>query len=225
MVILIIEDDVSILRGLKDNLTFEGYRVHTSADGQEGLKLALEKHIDLLLLDLMLPGINGYEICRKLKKEKPQLAIIMITARGSEMDTVAGLDVGADDYISKPFGIPELLARVRAVLRRSSKEEQEIETFSFGNVSLDFKKFRATVNNEQTELSSKEFDIMKYLVEHEQEVIHRHDLLEKVWGFEVTPTTRTVDNYILELRKKLETDPSNPKHIITIRGAGYKFMP
>lgn len=225
MVILIIEDDVSILRGLKDNLTFEGYRVHTSTDGQEGFKLALEKHIDLLLLDIMLPGINGYEICRRLKKEKPQLPIIMITARGSEMDTVAGLDVGADDYISKPFGIPELLARVRAVLRRTSSDEKEIETFLFGNVSLDFRKFRATVNNEQTELSSKEFAIMKYLIEHEQEVIHRHELLEKVWGFEVTPTTRTVDNYILELRKKLETDPSNPKHIITIRGAGYKFMP
>jgi len=225
MVILIIEDDVSILRGLKDNLTFEGYQVHTSMDGQEGLKLALNKHFDMLLLDIMLPGLNGYEICRRLKKEKPQLPVIMITARGSEMDTVAGLDVGADDYISKPFSIPELLARVRAVLRRSSTEEQEIETFSFGNVSLNFKKFRATVNNEQTELSSKEFAIMKYLIEHEQEVIHRHDLLEKVWGFEVTPTTRTVDNYILELRKKLEIDPSNPKHIITIRGAGYKFMP
>ena len=225
MVILIIEDDVSILRGLKDNLTFEGYQVHTSTDGQEGLKLALEKHIDLLLLDLMLPGINGYEICRKLKMEKPQLPIIMITARGSEMDTVAGLDVGADDYISKPFGIPELLARVREVLRRSTKDEEEIETYSFGNVSLDFKKFHAIVNNEQTELSSKEFAIMKYLIEHEQEVIHRHDLLERVWGFEVTPTTRTVDNYILELRKKMEEDPSNPKHIITIRGAGYKFMP
>ena len=225
MVILIIEDDVSILRGLKDNLTFEGYQVHTSTDGQEGLKLAFEKHIDLLLLDLMLPGINGYEICRKLKKENPQLPIIMITARGSEMDTVAGLDVGADDYISKPFGIPELLARVRAVLRRSTKDEEEIETYSFGNVSLDFKKFHAIVNNEQTELSSKEFAIMKYLIEHEQEVIHRHELLERVWGFEVTPTTRTVDNYILELRKKMEEDPSNPKHIITIRGAGYKFMP
>ena len=225
MVILIIEDDVSILRGLKDNLTFEGYRVHTSTDGQEGLKLALEKHIDLLLLDIMLPGMNGYEICRRLKKEKPQLPIIMITARGSEMDTVAGLDVGADDYISKPFGIPELLARVRAVLRRSTKDEEEIETYSFGNVSLDFKKLHAIVNNEQTELSSKEFAIMKYLIEHEQEVIHRHDLLERVWGFEVTPTTRTVDNYILELRKKMEEDPSNPKHIITIRGAGYKFMP
>ena len=225
MVILIIEDDVSILRGLKDNLTFEGYRVHTSTDGQKGLRHALEKHIDLLLLDIMLPGMNGYEICRRLKKDKPQLPIIMITARGSEMDTVAGLDIGADDYISKPFGIPELLARVRAVLRRSSTDEQEIETYSFGNVSLDFKKFQASVNNEQTELSSKEFAIMKYLIEHEQEVIHRHELLEKVWGFNVTPTTRTVDNYILELRKKLEEDPSNPKHIITVRGAGYKFNP
>jgi DNA-binding response OmpR family regulator len=225
MVILIIEDDVSILRGLKDNLTFEGYRVHTSTDGQEGLKLALDKHIDLLLLDIMLPGMNGYEICRRLKKEKPQLPIIMITARGSEMDTVAGLDIGADDYISKPFGIPELLARVRAVLRRSSTDGQEIETYSFGNVSLNFKKFQAIVNHEQIELSSREFAIMKYFIEHEQEVVHRHDLLENVWGFEVTPTTRTVDNYILELRKKLEDNPSDPKHIITIRGAGYKFIP
>jgi DNA-binding response OmpR family regulator len=225
MDVLIIEDDVSILRGLKDNLIIEGYRVHISTDGQEGLQFALEKHIDLLLLDIILPGMNGYEICRKLKKEKPQVPIIMITARGSEMDTVVGLDVGADDYISKPFGIPELLARVRAVLRRVSPDEPEIETYSFGNVSLDFKKFSAIVNNEKAELSSKEFAIMKYLIEHEQEVIHRHDLLEKVWGFEITPTTRTVDNYILELRKKLETDPSNPKHIITIRGAGYKFMP
>jgi DNA-binding response OmpR family regulator len=225
MVILIIEDDVSILRGLKDNLTFEGYRVHTSMDGQEGLKFALEKHVDLLLLDIMLPGMNGYEICRRLKKEKPELPVIMITARGSEMDTVVGLDIGADDYISKPFGIPELLARVRAVLRRSFTAEQEIETYSFGNVSLDFKKFQAKANNENIELSSKEFAIMKYLIEHEEDVIHRHDLLEKVWGFDVTPTTRTVDNYILELRKKLETDPSNPKHIITVRGAGYKFMP
>jgi DNA-binding response OmpR family regulator len=225
MDILIIEDDVSILRGLKDNLIFEGYKVHISTDGQEGLQLALEKHIDLLLLDIILPGMNGYEICRRLKKEKPQMPIIMITARGSEMDTVAGLDVGADDYIPKPFGIPELLARVRAVLRRVSSEGQEIETYSFGNVFLDFKKFHAKVNGVETELSNREFAIMKYLIEREQEVIHRHDLLEKVWGFDVTPTTRTVDNYILELRKKLESDPSNPKHIITIRGAGYKFMP
>ena len=225
MVVLIIEDDVSILRGLKDNLKFEGYQVYASTDGKEGLQLALEKQIDLLLLDIMLPGLNGYEICRRLKKEKPQLPIIMITARDSEMDTVAGLDIGADDYISKPFGIPELLARVRAVLRRTSNCEREIVNYKFANVSLDFKRFQALVNNKPVDLSSKEFAIMKYLIQHEQEVVHRNDLLEKVWGFEVTPTTRTVDNYILDLRKKLETDPSHPEHIITIRGAGYKFIP
>jgi DNA-binding response OmpR family regulator len=223
MAILIIEDDISILRGLKDNLTFEGYKVITATDGREGLTIALEKQVDLLLLDIMLPGMNGYEICRKLKKEKPDLPIIMITARGSEMDTVAGLDIGADDYISKPFSIPELLARVRAVLRRLSPENTEIETYSFGNVSLDFKKYETTINHRQVELSSKEYAIMKYFIEHEHEVVHRDDLLEKVWGFDITPTTRTVDNYILELRKKLEEDPSNPKHILTIRGAGYKF--
>jgi len=225
MDILIIEDDISILRGLKDNLTFEGYEVHTTTDGMEGFNTAMEKPVDLLLLDIMLPGLNGYEICRRLKKEKPDLPIIMITARGSEMDTVAGLDIGADDYISKPFSIPELLARVRAVLRRSSTEHTGIESYSFGHVSLDFKKYETTVNHRQVELSSKEYDIMKYFIKHENEVVHRHDLLEKVWGFEITPTTRTVDNYILELRKKLEADPSNPKHILTIRGAGYKFVP
>jgi len=225
MVVLIIEDDISILRGLKDNLTFEGYQVITATDGREGLTIALEKQLDLLLLDIMLPGMNGYEICRKLKKEKPDLPIIMITARGSEIDTVSGLDIGADDYISKPFSIPELLARVRAVLRRSSNEPSEIETYSFGNVSLDFKKYVATVHQKQVDLSSKEYDIMKYFVEHENEVVHRHDLLEKVWGFDITPTTRTVDNYILDLRKKLEPVPSKPRHFLTIRGAGYKFVP
>ena len=224
MAVLIIEDDISILRGLKDNLTFEGYQVITATDGREGLNIALEKQLDLLLLDIMLPGMNGHEICRKLKKDKPDLPIIMITARGSEMDTVAGLDIGADDYISKPFSIPELLARVRAVLRRSSTENTEVETYAFGNVSLDFKKYVATVHQEKVDLSSKEYAIMKYFIEHENEVVHRHDLLEKVWGFDVTPTTRTVDNYILDLRKKLEPDPSKPKHILTIRGAGYKFV-
>jgi DNA-binding response OmpR family regulator len=225
MVILIIEDDVSILRGLKDNLNIEGYQVITSTDGREGLTLALEKHVDLLLLDIMLPGINGYEICRRLKKEKPDLPIIMITARGSEMDTVAGLDMGADDYISKPFSIPELLARVRAVLRRFSDESSEIESYSFNHVFLDFKKYETTVHQKPVDLSSKEYAIMKYFIEHENEVVHRNDLLEKVWGFDITPTTRTVDNYILDLRKKFEQDPSKPRHILTIRGAGYKFVP
>lgn len=225
MIILIIEDDISILRGLKDNLTFEGYSVLSSADGQEGLQIALEKHVDLLLLDIMLPGINGYEICRRLKKEKPELPIIMITARGSEMDKVGGLDMGADDCLTKPFSIPELLARIRAVLRRSKPDQNALEKYSFGNVILDFKKFQAFINNAEIKLSSRKFALLKYLIQHEGEVIHRHELLNEVWGYDVTPTTRTVDNYILDLRKKLEEDPAKPKHILSVRGVGYKFVP
>ena len=222
--VLIIEDDVSILRGLKDNLTFEGYNVHTVSDGNEGLTMALEKHFDLLLLDLMLPGMNGYEICRKVKKDKPELPVIMITARGTEMDKIAGLDIGADDYLTKPFSIPELLARIRAVLRRSKPGDDHLEEYSFANVKLDFKKYQATISNTEIKLSSKEFSIMKYFVEHEGEVVQREDLLEAVWGYDVTPDTRTVDNFIHELRKKLEEIPSDPKHIISVRGAGYKFI-
>ena len=225
MVILIIEDDISILRGLKDNLTFEGYSVLSSADGQEGLQIALEKHVDLLLLDIMLPGINGYEICRRLKKEKPELPIIMITARGSEMDKVGGLDLGADDYLTKPFSIPELLARIRAVLRRSTPDQNEIEKYSFGEITLNFKKFQAFMKDKEIKLSSREFALMKYFIQHEGEAIHRHELLNEVWGYNVTPTTRTVDNYILDLRKKLEEDPAKPKHILSVRGVGYKFSP
>ena len=221
--ILIIEDDVSILRGLKDNLTFEGYDVLTSSDGDKGLQMAIENQINMLLLDIMLPGINGYDICRRLKEEKPDLPIIMITARGTEIDKITGLDFGADDYITKPFSIPELLARVRAVFRRTLNSTKDIVKYSFGNVTLDFKKFQAFVNNQEIKLSSKEFAIMKFLIEYEGEVIHRHDLLDKVWGYDVTPSTRTVDNYILDLRKKIEKDSTNPKYIISIRGAGYKF--
>ena len=222
-IILIIEDDISILRGLKDNLIFEGYKVLTSSDGQEGLQMAIENEINMLLLDIMLPGINGYDICRRLKKEKPDLPIIMITARGTEIDKIRGLDFGADDYMTKPFSIPELLARVRAVFRRSLNNTKDIDKYSFGNVALDFKKFKAFVNNDEIKLSSREFAVIKYLIEHEGEVIHRHDLLDKVWGHDVTPSTRTVDNYILDLRKKFEKDPANPKYILSIRGAGYKF--
>ena len=222
-IILIIEDDISILRGLKDNLIFEGYKVLTSSDGQEGLQMAIENEINMLLLDIMLPGINGYDICRRLKKEKPDLPIIMITARGTEIDKIRGLDFGADDYMTKPFSIPELLARVRALFRRSLNSTKDIDKYSFGNVALDFKKFKAFVNNDEIKLSSREFAVIKYLIEHEGEVIHRHDLLDKVWGHDVTPSTRTVDNYILDLRKKFEKDPANPKYILSIRGAGYKF--
>jgi DNA-binding response OmpR family regulator len=221
--ILIIEDDVSILRGLKDNLEYEGYAVVAQTEGEKGMKLALEKNVDLILLDIMLPGINGFEICRKMKKEKPELPIIMITARGSEMDKVSGLDIGADDYVTKPFSIPELLARIRAVLRRFNPANEIQDQIEFGNVKINFKKFQAFVNNREIKLSIKEFEILKYFILHEGMAVHRHELLNEVWGYEAIPTTRTVDNFILDLRKKLEDNPSKPRHIVSVRGIGYKF--
>jgi len=221
--ILIIEDDVSILRGLKDNLEFEGYKVITETNGKAGLDLALGKNIDLLLLDIMLPGMNGYEICRKIKKEKTDLPIIMLTARGSEMDKVSGLDTGADDYVTKPFSLPELLARIRAAFRRIKDEPDAPDEYSFGNIRLDFKKLKAFSGEKEIFFSAKEFDIMRYLVSHEGDAIHRHELLNEVWGYEAIPTTRTVDNFILDLRKKLEDNPSEPKHILSVRGVGYRF--
>lgn len=210
---------------MKDNLSFEGYNVETSTDGQEGLKLALKKPPDLLLLDIMLPGLSGYDICRKIKEELPSIPIIMLTARGKEVDKVAGLDLGADDYITKPFSIPELLARIRAVLRRTEGEQATLDKFSFGNIVIDFKRLETMVGEKQVHLTTREYAIMKCFIEHVGEVVHRHTLLDEVWGYDVFPTTRTVDNYILDLRKKFEEDPSKPKFLLNIRGAGYKFVP
>jgi DNA-binding response OmpR family regulator len=222
--ILVIEDDISILRGLKDNLEYEGYSVITETNGVKGMQLALEKKTDLLLLDIMLPGMNGYEICRRLKNEKPELPVIMITARGSEMDKVSGLDIGADDYVTKPFSIPELMARIRAVLRRGAVGPGIIpDEYSFGNIKLDFKKLRAYRDNEEIKLSRREFAIMEYFIRHEGEAVHRNDLLSEVWGYESIPTTRTIDNFILDLRKKIEKNPSNPRHIESVRDIGYRF--
>ena len=189
----------------------------------EGLKLALEKDADLLLLDIMLPGMNGYEICRRVKKEKPDLLIIMLTARGSEMDKVSGLDIGADDYITKPFSLPELLARIRAALRRIKDEPDIRDEYSFGNIRLDFKKLKCFSRDQEIKLSSKEFALLEYFIRHEGEAVHRHDLLSEVWGYEALPNTRTIDNFILDLRKKLEEDPSKPKYIESVRDIGYRF--
>ncbi len=223
--ILVIEDDVKILRGLEMNLRFEGYTVSTATEGHEGLKKALEDPADLLLLDLMLPGLSGYDICRRVREHKPELPIVMLTAKGQEIDKVAGLDLGADDYVTKPFGVSELMARIRALLRRSEARGKRLERHSFGNVMLDFKKYQAEVDGMAVELSAREFELMRYLIEHAGEAVHRSDLLDKVWGYDVTPTTRTVDSFVLDLRKKLEADPSRPEHILSVRGVGYKFEP
>ena len=222
--ILIIEDDISILKGLNDSLEYEGYHVLKKTNGIEGMKFALEKNINLILLDIMLPGMNGYEICRKIKKEKPELPIIMISARGSEMDKVSGLDIGADDYITKPFSIPELIARIKAIFRRFDQINHITKEYTFGDVKLDFIKLQAFRNNQEIILSGREFAILEYFIQHEGEAIHRQDLLSNVWGYKFTPNTRTVDNFVLNLRKKLEEDPSNPKHIVSIKGIGYRFI-
>jgi len=221
--ILVIEDDISILRGLKDNLEYEGYTVFTETNGEKGLQAALRKNTDLILLDIMLPGMNGYEICRKLKNEKPGLPVIMITARGSEMDKVSGLDIGANDYMTKPFSIPELMARIRAVFRRIAVNSGIPDEYCFGKIKLDFKKLKAFRDNQEIKLSSKEFAIMEYFIRHEGEAVHRHDLLNEVWGYESLPTTRTIDNFILDLRKKLEENPSKPRFIESVRDIGYRF--
>ncbi len=206
-------------------MKFERYDVISATEGDEGLRLALEEMPDLVLLDIMLPGLSGYDVCRKLKEQKPELPIIMLTARGQEIDKVAGLDLGADDYVTKPFSVPELMARIRAVLRRYAGKESKLDVYAFGNVALDFKKYEATVEEKPVKLSSREFAIMRYLIEHARQVVHRHDLLDEVWGYDAFPTTRTVDNQILSLRKKLEEDPSNPIHLLSVHGVGYKFVP
>jgi len=221
--ILVIEDDLSILTGLQDNLSMEGYEVSTAVNGIDGLNLILEKNFDLLILDIMLPGMNGFEICKKVKKEKPLLPIIILTARSSEMDKIAGLDYGADDYMCKPFSIAELLARIRAILRRTYPLIEELEKYTFGNVNIDFKKMEASVGGKEIQLTKKEYSILEYFIQHEGEVVHRHELLNKVWGYSKTPTTRTVDNFILDIRKKIEKSPSDPKHIVSISGVGYRF--
>ncbi len=222
--ILIIEDDPAILQGLAAGLELEHYDVLSAADGEKGFLMAQRENIDLVILDLMLPGKNGEEICRDLRARGINVPIIMLTSKGTETDKVLGLELGADDYVTKPFSLRELQARIGAVLRRRPAPVKEIDACSFGGVELDFKKQEAVRNGTAVRLSAREFDVMKFFAAHEGEVVTREMLLDAVWGYEEFPTTRTVDNYILSIRKKLEENPSEPKHLITIHTAGYKFV-
>lgn len=222
--ILLVEDDESILFGLQDILEGKGYDISTASNGNEGLKYAIEKSIDLLILDIMLPGVNGLEICKKIKKEKFKLPIIMLTAKSSEMDKITGLDYGADDYITKPFSLSELLARIRAILRRTYPENEILNNFSFGKIKMDFVKMEAFANDREIKFTGKEFAILEYFINRQGEVVHRHELLNNIWGYDKTPNTRTVDTFILEIRKKIEENPSKPKHIVSISGIGYRFI-
>jgi DNA-binding response OmpR family regulator len=222
--ILIVEDDESILFGLQDILEGKGYKISTASNGIDGLKLASTKPIDLLVLDIMLPGKNGLEICKRIRKEKIKLPIIMLTAKSSEIDKISGLDYGADDYITKPFSLSELLARIRSILRRTYPEEAILNNFSFGQVTVDFTKMKAIVDDREVKFTKKEFAILEYFIKRDGEVVPRHDLLNNIWGYDKAPTTRTVDTFILEIRKKIEETPSSPKHIVSISGVGYRFI-
>lgn len=226
--ILIIEDEESLVRGLKDNLKDEGYAVSAASDGKKGLEKALKENYSLVLLDIMLPGINGFDVCKKIKIKKLTLPIIMLTAKAKEADKILGLELGADDYITKPFSVNELLARIRAVLRRAEvhqgAKKQKLDSYGFGDIKLDFIKLEAYRGKKKLRLSKREFDILAYMIKRKGEVITRNDLLDVVWGYDVFPTTRTVDNFIARIRKQIEEKPSKPKYIQSIRSAGYKFV-
>lgn len=224
--ILIVEDDLAILRGLKDNLEYESYEVLTAPDGEQGYSLMREKKPDLVILDLMLPRMSGYELCRKVRKEGNTTPILMLTARGEEVDRVLGLDLGADDYVTKPFSVPELLARIRAIMRRVQQDKTGNlpDDLHFGEISVDFKCFEARKGGKILNMSRKEFGVLRVLAARVGEVVTRDELLDAVWGYDQYPTTRTVDNHIALLRTKLEDDPSNPRHLITVHGVGYKLI-
>jgi two-component system alkaline phosphatase synthesis response regulator PhoP len=223
--ILIIEDEEDLVKGLKLNLAGEGYDVAWAYDGQEGIRKALEERPDLIILDIMLPKMDGLEVCREIRQKNMNIPIIMLTAKGEEVDKVVGLEVGADDYITKPFSIRELLARLKAHLRREKREVKKIpEAYSFGDVEVDFSHFKVRRKGKEVDLTSLEVEILNYFVAHRGEVVTREALLDKIWGYERFPTTRTIDNHILKLRKKIEEDPAHPKYIFSVYGAGYRFM-
>jgi len=222
--VLIVEDEPDMALGLQDNFEYEGYEVVVARDGHEGLNRAISDHPDIILLDVMLPQMSGLDVCRQLRNKGVDAPVIMLTARGQEIDKVIGLEMGADDYVTKPFSIKELLARVRAHLRRTSKQVAEIDSYRFGDVVLEFKSYQATKSGMSIELSPREFELMKYFIQHRGETITRDRLLDEVWGYDNYPFTRTVDNHIAKLRQKIEPQPAEPQYIITVHRVGYKFL-
>ncbi len=223
--ILIVEDEPSMQLGLKDNLELEGYAVTLASDGEEGLVKIKKNKFDLVLLDVMLPKLSGFDVCKAARTAGISTPIILLTARGEEIDKILGLEFGADDYITKPFSLRELLARIKAILRRSqSVVSTETLSTSIGRLKVDFNAFYAEENGVEIKLSHKEFEILAYLQQNKNQVVTRYDLLEKVWGYDEQPTTRTVDNFIVRLRQKIEINPNQPKVILTVHGTGYKMV-
>ena len=223
--ILIVEDDAAIRTGLVDTLLIEGYRVLQAEDGGVALRLAREHDPDCVVLDLMLPDRSGLEVCRTLRRDRLRGAILILTAKSRHEDRVKGLDLGADDYLTKPFSLDELLARIRALLRRVEEKEEGPAEYSLGEVTLNFRNFEATRSGKPFKLTAREFKILKLFVENPGKVISRSEFLDKVWGYDIAPTTRTVDNHMARLRKRIEPDPARPSYILSVRGVGYKFEP
>jgi len=222
--VLIVEDDQAMAVALRDGFEYEGYAVQVARDGSSGLRLATERDIDLIILDVMLPKMSGFDVCKHLRSSGNATPIIMLTARGQEIDKVVGLKIGADDYVTKPFSFMELMARVEALLRRTSRQAEQLDSFQFGEIIINFKRFEVSRRGMSVELSPREFKILKYFIEHRGEVISRDQLLDAVWGYGSFPLTRTVDMHIAKLRHKIEEIPSDPHYIITVHRIGYKFM-
>jgi len=225
--ILIVEDEIPMLKGLKDNLEFEGYSLDTADNGQTGQEKILNATYDLILLDVMLPHISGFDICKNARNAGIKTPIILLTAKGEEIDKVVGLELGADDYITKPFSLRELLARIKAILRRVPSGEEDKQTgknIKFGKLMINFKNYEATEEGVPVKLTHKEFEILSYLYKNANKTVERDELMSEVWGINYDITTRTVDNFIVKLRHKVEPDPDSPRLILTVHGVGYKLV-
>jgi DNA-binding response OmpR family regulator len=222
--VLIVEDEPDMARGLQFNLEARGFEVVLAADGEAGLRAAAEAHPDLVVLDVMLPKRDGFDVCRTLRRTQPTLPILMLTARGHDDDAVLGLKLGADDYVRKPFSVAELLARIETLLRRASASGSRPPRLAFAGVDVDFLRHEAFRDGQPLELSAKEFEMLRYFAARRGEVVSREDLLNEVWGYNSMPGTRTVDTHMVKLRQKIEADPAQPRHLITVHGLGYKFV-
>ena len=211
--------------GLKDDLEFEGFAVETASNGRDGLKMALTGSFHLIVLDILLPGLNGFEVCKKLRESDVRTPILMLTAaKTEEADKVVGLELGADDYVTKPVGSRELVARVKAILRRARKIEETVGIFEFGDITIDLKSREVQRSGEIVHLTTLEFNLLKFLIDHRGEVVTRDQILDEAWGREVVVAYRTIDPHIVHLRQKIEIEPASPKHILSVRGVGYKFV-
>ena len=227
MNILIVEDEPNMVVGLKDNLEVEGFSVDTARDGESGLEKILQNKYDLVVLDVMLPKLSGFEVCKAVRKKENDTPIILLTARSEEIDKVLGLELGADDYITKPFSVRELIARVKAILRRRENKvdtNSKQESIIIGNLEVNFSTYNAYNNKGEVQMSHKEFEILNLLWGNRNKTVSRDDLLRIIWGFDESPTTRTIDNFIVKLRQKIENNPNRPKTILTVHGIGYKLI-